>query len=490
MGALRRPAIGALVAAVAIAAGLAATLAAVSARNGSQLAGAGPTPEQQLVGSYQLYSTEFRKADGTTSSAPWRRGKLTYTRDGDMSVVIREPTDWYTGTFNVRGEDRVVHHVQYANIESREGHPLVRRFELAGRRLTLTADVGGGGELLLHWRKVWQTGSGRVGEVRTLTRVPFPGMPEGIAVNPRNGSFWVGSNRPESRVVLWHSSRSGRLIRRYPVRGHSPSAEHGINGIALDGRGRAYALDYSGARAIRIDPATGRQTTYATFADLPLCETGERPCEPSSEDRQAWPNWATFDRDGNMYVSDLNQATIWKVPPGGGRARVWHQSADYASVFALNGMQFDARGRLVFANSITGVPGGPGPGVIYRIGVRKNGQPGTRTRLATVGIVDGFAIGRSGRIYAALPVDNVIQVVRPNGELGSRLPSPAVQERLDVPLNAPVSVAFVASSLLITNMSLFDMNPSRFAVLELAVGERGLPLHYPKLGRRARATTD
>lgn len=323
------------------------------------------------------------------------------------------------------------------------------------------------------------------GDVRTLARVPAPGQPEGIAVDPRDGSFWTGSNRARSRAVVWHFARGGRLLKRYVVRGHDRTAAHGINGIALDGRGRAYALDYSGARAVRIDPATGRQRVHATFADLPLCSTGRRPCEPSAEDRPAWPNWPVFDRRGAMYVSDLHQATIWKVPRGGGRARVWHQSADYASAFAVNGMQLDARGRLVFANTISPLPGLAAPGAVYRLRIRRDGRPGARERIAVADIPDGLAIGRSGRIYLALaaPGADAVQVVRPDGTLGARLPSRAVQQTLAVPLDAPASVAFRGTSLLVTNHSLYALNPRHFAVLELDVGERGLPLFRPRLGR-------
>ncbi|MBW3591069.1 MAG: hypothetical protein KY393_04370, partial [Actinobacteria bacterium] len=104
--------------------------------------------------------------------------------------------------------------------------------------------------------------------------------------------------------------------------------------------GRVHINDKPAVLGSRIDPETGEQTTYAEIPDLPQCGAGEGDgdCEPSSEDSEPWPNWPVFDEDGNLYVTDLHQATIWRIPPRG-QAQVWHQSADYDSIFSLNGQQ-------------------------------------------------------------------------------------------------------------------------------------------------------
>lgn len=322
-----------------------------------------------------------------------------------------------------------------------------------------------------------------VGDAALVARVPQPGQPEGIAVDPADGSFWTGSNRTRRAGVLWHYARSGRLLASVELDGHLP-ALHGINGVALDGLGRVYALDYAGSRIVRLDPRTGSQTVYATFADLPLCGLGRRGrCEPSFLDRPAWPNWATFAPDGTLYVSDLNQATIWSVPAGGGEARVWHQSPDYASIYSLNGMQLDRDGSLVFVLTAS-LQGNRsfGRGVIYRLSISATGSPGRRSRVAVTGIGDGIAIGASGRIYAPLsePFANRIQIVdgQSGGAVGN-LPSRRGRRQLDVQIEAPASVAFSGTNLLVTNHALYSQSAAKFAVFAVGTGEPGLPLHYP-----------
>ncbi|WP_415971948.1 SMP-30/gluconolactonase/LRE family protein [Rhodococcus sp. 077-4] len=322
------------------------------------------------------------------------------------------------------------------------------------------------------------------GQTRDIAVVPLPGQPEGMAIDPEDGSIWSGSNRPNSSADVWHWDADGRLLETFSLVDHVP-AEHGVNGIALDGDGRVYALDYSGARAVRIDPATGAQQVYATFADLPTCAGAVGiPCEPSPVDRPAWPNWATFAPDGAMYVSDLNQATIWKVPAGGGAAQIWYHNADFASIYSINGMQFDAAGRLDFVVTMSFAPDitSIGRGDVYRITPDSDGAPGPLEKVAVVGQGDGLAIGTSGRIYVPIsnPIDNSIQVVDPStGAVVADLPAIVDRVTRSIPYSTPASVAFRGTSLIVSNHGLLAIDPHQWAILELGVGETGLPLHYP-----------
>ena len=322
------------------------------------------------------------------------------------------------------------------------------------------------------------------GQTRDIAVVPLPGQPEGMAVDPADGSIWSGSNRPYSAADVWHWDADGHLLETYSLMDHEP-AEHGVNGITLDGDGRVYALDYSGARAVRIDPATGMQSVYATFANLPACSAAAgAPCEPSPIDRPAWPNWATFAPDGTMYVSDLNQATIWKVPAGGGAAEIWYQNQDFASIYSVNGMQFDAAGRLNFVVTASLVPRVEsfGRGVVYRLPVTADGTPGALETVAVIAQGDGLAIGTSGRIYLPIsnPFINSIQVVDPNnGSMVAELPTLVDRVARSIPYSTPASVAFRGTSLMVSNHGLLAIDPRQWALFELGVGETGLPLHYP-----------
>ncbi|NKY24953.1 hypothetical protein NG2371_01181 [Nocardia gamkensis] len=333
------------------------------------------------------------------------------------------------------------------------------------------------------------------GPLKVLAHVPQPGKPEGIAVDPHDGSIWTGSNRANSEAVLWHFDRDGNLLRTYTVLDHSEASPYGVNGVTLDGSGYVYALDYSGSRAVRLDPLTGSQSLYATFPDLPECGAGRiTECEPRSPggDRPAWPNWATFDPAGNMYVSDLDQATIWKVPAGGGLAEIWYQNAQFASWYSLNGMQFDAEGRLTFVHTLSTELDNLARGAIYRLTVTPDGNPGVLTEVTTTGIAaDGLAIDSVGNLYVPvtnqLPVQggpaliaDAIEIYSPAGKRLATVAPPNSQE-VPVPLDAPASVAFSGNHLLITNHANNSLDPGHFAIMDLPTNKTGLPLNYPIL---------
>jgi CubicO group peptidase (beta-lactamase class C family)/sugar lactone lactonase YvrE len=325
--------------------------------------------------------------------------------------------------------------------------------------------------------------------LKLVAMVPAPGQPEGIAVDPVDGSVWVTSNQEKAEVVVWHFSVEGELLETYPIVNHSNTAAHGANGVTLDGNGRVYIMDYHLARIIRLDPVMGTQEVYGTVPDLPTClKTGGDPsnlgCESTLYNRQAWPNWGTFAPDGTLYISDINQGYIWTIAPGGGVAEPWFSDELFHSYYSLNGMQFDAEGGLVFVLTYSSQfdLNTLGRGVVYRIPVLANGSPGKLEQVSTFGIGDGMAIGMDGKIY--LPISNPlvpqIHVVDPElGNVVQRLPEKIVDG--GIPLDGPASVAFRGTELLITNHALFTDNPDHWAILAIDVGQQGLPLFYPVL---------
>jgi sugar lactone lactonase YvrE len=326
-------------------------------------------------------------------------------------------------------------------------------------------------------------------QLNLVARVPEPGQPEGIAVDPVDGSFWVTSNQEQADVVVWHFSAQGELMETHPIMDHSNTARHGANGVTLDGSGRVYIMDFYLARVIRLDPATGMQEVYGTLPDLPTCleiwgDPSDLGCESALYDRQAWPNWGTFAADGTLYVSDINQGYIWTIPPGGGVAEPWFSDELFESLYSLNGMQFDAEGRLVFVLTYSSQSDlrTLGQGVVYRIPVLADGSPGELEEVSTFGIGDGMAIGMDGKIY--LPISNPlvcqIQVVDPElGQVVQRIRGKSTYG--GIPLDGPASVAFRGTELLITNHALFSDDPRHWAILSLDVGQQGLPLLYPVL---------
>jgi sugar lactone lactonase YvrE len=138
---------------------------------------------------------------------------------------------------------------------------------------------------------------------------------------------------------------------------------------------------------------------------------------------------------------------------------------------------------LVFADTVASQSSDHFPaGALYSLAIKADGGPGPLVELwisRPADGPDGFAIGRSGRIYVALAGANQIVVLSPQGDELARAPAtPANNLALDVPLDGPASVAFMGRRLLVTNQSLGG-NPESWAVFDVFAGERGLPLFYP-----------
>jgi sugar lactone lactonase YvrE len=334
-------------------------------------------------------------------------------------------------------------------------------------------------------------------DIRLFARVGNPGQPEPIVVGP-DGRIYVGTNQlgkgeagAPSRVFVY--SGSGRLVRDYGVKGQRLDEDHGIQGLAFDGRGLLYLLDRSAdPRVILLDPKTGRQRNYATFSDVPPCSAARRrDCSATVGDQPAAPDYEAFGPDGSMYVTDIEQALIWRVPPGGGRARVWFTDPRLENIFGPNGIQFLADGRtLLFAVTATGpVTGDPTSGALYTLPVRADGRAGRLAqfwRSRPFDGPDGFALARSGNVYLALAGANQIALISRRGQEVARRPrDPAENALLPVPLDGPASAAFLGDRVLVTNQSTAGV-PSSWAVLDVYAGEPGLPLFKPfaPAGRR------
>jgi sugar lactone lactonase YvrE len=345
-------------------------------------------------------------------------------------------------------------------------------------------------------------------DVELFARVPDPGSPEGIAVDGSGGVFVgtspkeggpLGAKRP-SKVFAYDAA--GTLTGEYVIEGQDlDESFYGLLGMAFDGRDLLYAVDAAPPRIVRLDPRTGEQAVYARFHDVRPCGRGGLPgdCSATVVDMPAFPDYPVFGPDGTMYVTDLNQALIWRVPPGGGDAEVWFTDNGFETLFGPNGIQFMADGRtllvaLTTQSSPTSSP--QRPAGLYRLPVRQDGGPGDvelfwRSRMDDA--PDGFAIALSGNVYAVLsgPTANAVALISPGGEEVARVPTNALaNQQLEVPFDQPASAAFLGERVLVTNHAVFTKNPASFAVLDVFAGEPGLPLFRPRLeppGSRLRA---
>jgi sugar lactone lactonase YvrE len=334
-------------------------------------------------------------------------------------------------------------------------------------------------------------------DIRVFAKIGPPGQPEPVAVGP-DGRVYVGTNQQEhgdrrapSRIFAF--SQGGKLVRQYVLRGQPLNENHGIQGLAFDRDGLLYVLDRSAdPRVVVLDPATGSQRRYASFRDVAPCASAAGgDCSRTQLDNPSGPDYGTFSASGDLYVTDIDQALIWKVPRGGGRAQVWLSDPRLESLFGPNGIQFMADGRtLLFANTTSNpMAVNPLTGRLYTVPVRPDGGAGTLTQVwesLPLDAPDGFAIARSGNVYIALAGANQVVLLSPQfAELARTPPNPAANQAEEVPLDAPASIAFLGRRLLVTNHSAIRGDASSWAVLDVFADEAGLPLLYPRIFRPA-----
>jgi sugar lactone lactonase YvrE len=333
-----------------------------------------------------------------------------------------------------------------------------------------------------------------LGTAAVLATVPAPGFPgpmgfpEGLAVNGDRvfvgASATFGTTGSVASQVYAFDRRTGALLRTYAIEGQNLAAEHAIVGMGFDRNGLLYVTDTQQG-LVRLDPESGAQEVYASIPDLKPCSVAPAPCSPTAIDRPPLPNDLAFDEDGNAYITDTFQATLWRVPPGGGEAQIWFQDPILDGFFGPNGIRISPDNSKLYFNITAGGATFGTPGFVFRLPLVDHP---TSADLATVHTypfegADGMAFGRSGKLYVALAVANQISVLGPDGTEEARYAGPASARPSPIPFDAPASVGFddESESLLVTNHALFTGIPSHFVVFKAFVDDKGHPLIRPEL---------
>jgi sugar lactone lactonase YvrE len=328
------------------------------------------------------------------------------------------------------------------------------------------------------------------GDVRVLATFPTPpGFPEGIAVKGNKvyvaGPARFGTAGTGPSHVFAFDIKTGELVHTYPTQGENLLGEHANSCVAFDGQGRLYVLNTQ-IGLYRIDTGSGQQEPYSSpFPDLKPCLDGVQgpPCSPTVGDAPALPNDIAFDEAGNAYVTDAMQATIWRVPAGGGAPQIWFQDARFDSPFVgVNGIRLSPDRTKVFLSVTTDLLGGA---YIYTLPLAAAPQAADLSvfkQFAPGDLPDGIAFGKSGDLYVtiATPLASGIEVLRPDGSTGASLRNPPGSPIF--PYDSPANIAFDAhGSLLVTNHAFATGIPSQFTVLDVYVGDTASPLAKPML---------
>jgi sugar lactone lactonase YvrE len=302
------------------------------------------------------------------------------------------------------------------------------------------------------------------GDSRVIAPVPFPGYPEGIVVS--KGKIYVsgpaafGINVPSTIHV--YDLDTGTFLQDITIQGQ-PAFLKALSCITADKEGNLYVVD-AAQGILKIDPKTLEQTTYASgFHPVYTSPYAQAPM---------LLNDLAFDKKGNLYVTDSFQATIWRVPPGGGTAQVWYQSPIVDGIFGPNGVRVDdSSDKLYFVVSLRPT----GEGYVYTlplVDTPTDADLQTFHTFAPGEVPDGVAFGKSGKLYVALAGSSQIAVLRPDGSEEVRLNGPAGT----LPWANPANIAFndKEGTLLVTNHAsltgLPDPSPL-FAIFDVVVND-------------------
>lgn len=328
------------------------------------------------------------------------------------------------------------------------------------------------------------------GEVKLLATVPTPpGAPEGLAID-QNIAYVAGparlgtlANGQPSRV-LGFDATTGQLLHDWPTQGEDLLREHANSCVALDAAGRLHVLN-SQLGLYRLDPATGVQTPYgAPFPDLPSCGLlVKAPCSPTLVDLPALPNDLVFTASGDAYVTDSFQATIWRVPAGGGAPQIWFQDQRFASAYiGVNGIRLDpARTRLYVSVSLDLLTRGR----IYSLPLIAKPGPADLTlfhAFAAGDSPDGLAFGATGKLHVAvvLPTASGVVVLHPGGGEERRITNNVLTP--GAPFDAPANLAFAGTGhALVINHAAISNLPAHFTLVDVFLDDPGDPLERPNL---------
>src|SRR5258707_4257609 len=249
------------------------------------------------------------------------------------------------------------------------------------------------------------------GDVDVLAALPevTPGQPssvEGLTVGP-DGNIYVPSfgfnttGALSGNAALFVIRPDGTLVRKVTIANSSPHMLglrfNPVNGFLL-------VLDFGAGKVLHVDPATGASSVFMTptIAGAGL-------------------NALTFDKRGNVYVSDSFNGIIWKTGPNGGTPTIWSNSpllgpgTGLTPPFGANGVEFNNAGTVMYlANTAFHQ--------IIQIPVNPNGTAAAAAIFITgINAPDGIAIDKHDNLWVCANQQDDIIVLDKTGKVIAKL---------------------------------------------------------------------
>ena len=223
-----------------------------------------------------------------------------------------------------------------------------------------------------------------------------------------------------------------------------------LGGVAADGNHNVYACNATRRCIQRVDQQGG-VTVY---------------CDSAPDGPLLVPNYGSFDALGNYYFSDSGE--YWK--PTGRLIRVSKDrrvdSLIGSSWHFANGLAISPKDGSIFMIESTAAD-------ILRIPIGRDGTAGKPEIYAQLQgtVPDGLAFAASGNLYCSCYYPNRIYVIYPDQNIEL-----LIEDSTGEILNQPTNVTFEPMG-----TRLFYANLGGAHVGAFDVGEKGMPLFYPKL---------
>jgi sugar lactone lactonase YvrE len=287
------------------------------------------------------------------------------------------------------------------------------------------------------------------GDVDVLAVLPevAPGVPssvEGLTVGP-DGNIYVPSFGFNSKgaltgnAVLFVFRPNGRLVRQVPIANSSPH----MLGLAFNPvTGDLLICDFGAGVLLKVNPVTGSSSVFMT------------PTRPNPG-----LNALTFDRAGNVYVSDSFNGVIWKTGRHGGPPTPWSSDpllgpgTGLTPPFGANGVEFNNDGTIMFVANTAFHQ-------IVQIPVNGDGTAGKASVFITgINAPDGIAIDKNDNLWICANQEDEIVVINRTGTVIAKLGdfNGITEDGRVRGLLFPASLAFSldGKTLYVSNLTLF-----------------------------------
>jgi len=268
----------------------------------------------------------------------------------------------------------------------------------------------------------WERGDVDVLAVLPDVRPGVQSSVEGLTVGP-DGNIYVPSfgfntkGALTGNAVLFVISPNGHLVRQ----------------VTITNFGAGTVLD--------VNPHTGASTVFAG----PIANSAL--------------NALTFDKAGNVYVSDSANGIIWKIGKNGGAATAWSSDSllgpgtGLTPGFGANGVEFSNDGKVLFVANTAFHQ-------IIQIPMNPNGTAGKASIFITgINAPDGIIVDRDDNIWICANQEDEIVVVDKTGKVIAKLGDfRGIDENgIARGLLFPASLAFSndRSTLYVSNLTLF-----------------------------------